>query len=46
MDCPSSEIASLFGSLPTKTGVPGAPVEGLIGVMLLPLAPALEGTLA
>ncbi len=39
-------MASLFGSLPTKTGVPTSPVTGLTGATLLPEAPALEGTLA
>jgi hypothetical protein len=43
---PSSETARRPGSLPTKTGVPTAPVEGATGAMLLPPAPAAEGTLA
>jgi hypothetical protein len=44
--CPSSESASLLGSLPTKTGLPTVPVAGSMGVMLLPPAPTLLGTLA
>jgi hypothetical protein len=36
----------LFGSLPTKTEVPSAPVAGSISVTELPPAPAREGTLA
>src|SRR5688572_9653280 len=46
MNCPSSEIAILFGSLPTKTGVSTSPETGSNGVMLLPPLPALDGTLA
>ena len=41
-----SEMAILFGSLPTKTGCPTIPETGSNGVMLLPPLPALEGTLA
>jgi hypothetical protein len=43
---PSSEAASLVGSLPTNTAVPTVPLTGSIGVMLLPPGPALPGTLA
>src|SRR5829696_3468498 len=43
---PSSEIAILFGSLPTNVDGPTAPVSGVILVMLLPFALALLGTLA
>jgi hypothetical protein len=46
MNCPLSERASLFGSLPTKTGAPTVPAAGLIGATLLPMPPALDGTLA
>src|SRR5919202_1625923 len=46
MNCPLSEMASLFGSLPTKADCPAVPATGSMGVMLLPEAPALEGTLA
>src|SRR5438128_329751 len=43
---PLSERASLLDSLPINTDWPITPVPGLIGVMLLPLLPALLGTLA
>ena len=46
MYCPSSEIAKRLGSLPTLAGWPTEPEKGSKGVMLLPPAPALEGTLA
>jgi hypothetical protein len=46
MNCPLSEIAILFGSLPTKIGCPTTAETGLNGVMLLPPLPTLEGTLA
>ena len=42
---PSSDTAILFGSLPTKTEAPSAPVAGSISVTELPHAPAREGML-
>jgi hypothetical protein len=39
-------MAILPGSLPMKTDGPTAPVAGMIFVKVLPLAPAVLGTLA
>ncbi|HEY9503505.1 MAG TPA: hypothetical protein VIR01_17845, partial [Pyrinomonadaceae bacterium] len=43
---PLSEIANLLGLVPTGIAAPGTPATGSIGVTVLALALALEGTLA